>query len=521
MGGSDDISYYDYCYQVSSIKVKAASVLATSTYEQMKVGNCGTSNSKIITQSDCDKAAEALVLSSTKSQASSGYTYPFGCYYKKSSMKLYFNPTGNMASTDVDRVAICWKGVGAGGQSASSGGSTDTSSGSSKLKNLVNLGAKPSSTLNECEGDCDTDSDCASGLLCFQRDMSSSQVPGCQIGGTGDVGYYDYCYIKANVASSSSSSSSSSSGTNTECGQGYTCMDGDIAGDGDVNGVGNQQPVPTCNACATLCDNDNDCDSYECSPTTLKCNLNDQALPTGGPNGDFIFCSKGGMGTSCASLGIGAQASAASTAVLTKQCDSRYASPDTAICPGERPTKTCKMVVAKWICPANKDQAAKSCSFSGTEEATDTSKILLDVCATQSNNAICNANPTTNTKNKASFAIQIAPGECNKLYYEIKTPIICNSVFTAMNEVGVTACDANHATACADRQITWIKAYCSQQDKKTGMFGDSGTNKQGAGGSNDPCKINPQFCSGGVVTASYGVAAVAIFAIATVLLGAY
>jgi len=45
----------------------------------------------------------------------------------------------------------------------------------------------------ECEGDCDVDTDCATGLKCFQRKWDE-KVPGCNSGGTGDVKTNDYCY---------------------------------------------------------------------------------------------------------------------------------------------------------------------------------------------------------------------------------------------------------------------------------------------------------------------------------------
>ncbi|CAE8682945.1 unnamed protein product [Polarella glacialis] len=44
--------------------------------------------------------------------------------------------------------------------------------------------------MAQCQGDCDSDSDCASGLRCFQR-QSLESVPGCQ--GVGVV-EFDYCY---------------------------------------------------------------------------------------------------------------------------------------------------------------------------------------------------------------------------------------------------------------------------------------------------------------------------------------
>lgn len=44
-----------------------------------------------------------------------------------------------------------------------------------------------------CEGDCDSDSDCQSGLICFQRSWAES-VPGCSgAGGSRDVLGKDYC----------------------------------------------------------------------------------------------------------------------------------------------------------------------------------------------------------------------------------------------------------------------------------------------------------------------------------------
>ena len=48
------------------------------------------------------------------------------------------------------------------------------------------------SPLQLCEGDCDTDSQCADGLICFQRDGLAS-VPGCLGSGKKD---YDYCTKK-------------------------------------------------------------------------------------------------------------------------------------------------------------------------------------------------------------------------------------------------------------------------------------------------------------------------------------
>lgn len=49
------------------------------------------------------------------------------------------------------------------------------------------------SPCGRCEGDCDKDSDCMTGLRCFQRD-GYEKTPGCERGGFGDVYGFDYCY---------------------------------------------------------------------------------------------------------------------------------------------------------------------------------------------------------------------------------------------------------------------------------------------------------------------------------------
>ena len=58
---------------------------------------------------------------------------------------------------------------------------------------VVNKGGNPSETLNECEGDCDEDDDCAKDLRCWARYNWDSPVPpGCS--GTAYDESYDYCY---------------------------------------------------------------------------------------------------------------------------------------------------------------------------------------------------------------------------------------------------------------------------------------------------------------------------------------
>ena len=60
---------------------------------------------------------------------------------------------------------------------------------------LLNIGSNPlafgSGRLFECQGDCDNDDDCQTGLKCFQRDGYDA-VPGCGEAGQGKKGW-DYC----------------------------------------------------------------------------------------------------------------------------------------------------------------------------------------------------------------------------------------------------------------------------------------------------------------------------------------
>ena len=54
------------------------------------------------------------------------------------------------------------------------------------LKNLRYYGHSPSGTLNECEGDCDSDSQCRGNLICYQRQNHTrrgwrAHIPGCKM----------------------------------------------------------------------------------------------------------------------------------------------------------------------------------------------------------------------------------------------------------------------------------------------------------------------------------------------------
>lgn len=59
-------------------------------------------------------------------------------------------------------------------------------------KEIWNRGWEPNFKLGECEGDCDNDTDCKPGLICFNRERSKVAVPGC-LGGEDDTSLTDYC----------------------------------------------------------------------------------------------------------------------------------------------------------------------------------------------------------------------------------------------------------------------------------------------------------------------------------------
>lgn len=115
---------------------------------------------------------------------------------------------------------------------------------------LVDLGASGcnagagSPCSNACEGDCDSDDDCAGALTCFQRDSpglfgSRTLVPGCAAGGAGDISDFDYCYdpsivLLVDLGSSGCSSSSPCANacegdcdSDSDCGAGMTCFQRD------------------------------------------------------------------------------------------------------------------------------------------------------------------------------------------------------------------------------------------------------------------------------------------------------
>jgi len=148
----------------------------------------------------------------------------------------------------------------------------------------VNKGGE-ASNLGVCEGDCDHDWDC-NGIYnkCWQRGTASTIPPGCK----GDIfgEKHDFCYDNRNDKKNALPPG--------ECPYpGFYQQDGDVSGSGKVGGRGGGEAVESCDKCAELCMSFEDCSSYECSYTYLKCNLNVQADPSEGRHQDYIFCTKG------------------------------------------------------------------------------------------------------------------------------------------------------------------------------------------------------------------------------------
>ena len=74
------------------------------------------------------------------------------------------------------------------------------------------------------------------------------------------------------------------------CPGGYTIASGDVQGWGSISG--NHQDKSMI-GCQEMCDNTRSCCSFEWSPTTRVCNLNNECRPTRGQFKDYLFCMKG------------------------------------------------------------------------------------------------------------------------------------------------------------------------------------------------------------------------------------
>merc|ERR1719428_790027 len=111
-----------------------------------------------------------------------------------------------------------------------------TPSPTSLQKTAVNKGGSgctSSAKCGACEGDCDNDSDCGSGLKCFQTE-TGAHPPGCNTGGNPNT--YDWCYdpdwrLPATDLGSSGCTSSEKCGMcegdcdyDSDCAEGLKCF---------------------------------------------------------------------------------------------------------------------------------------------------------------------------------------------------------------------------------------------------------------------------------------------------------
>ena len=118
----------------------------------------------------------------------------------------------------------------------------------------------PSTPCEECAGDCDDDSDCSPGLMCFERERGDvSRVPGCGAGGPGDIPGADYCYDPLPDDDTDSSGNDGGGGVG-----GATSAP---PAPPSLRWLGSEGCTPTrpCGACSGDCDEGEDClDGHSC-----------------------------------------------------------------------------------------------------------------------------------------------------------------------------------------------------------------------------------------------------------------
>ena len=76
-------------------------------FKKMNIGTCGFGYHFITSRATCEEAAGALGLANTTAGDVSASRNPFGCYYKLSTERLYWNLAGNKADNDQNRVSLC------------------------------------------------------------------------------------------------------------------------------------------------------------------------------------------------------------------------------------------------------------------------------------------------------------------------------------------------------------------------------------------------------------------------------
>lgn len=156
--------------------------------------------------------------------------------------------------------------VGSGVGEASSGGVTSGSSSSNIA--AEGWGSIPLTFASEacsgectlCQGDCNSDADCAGGLMCFSRGTGEvTSVPGCVSGGEGDLPGMDYCYTPFPPETTTATTSTTTTTTSTTR---VTAP--------DLNFVRECTAEDPCNAC------EGDCDDHTHCAGSLECFSRDQ-----------------------------------------------------------------------------------------------------------------------------------------------------------------------------------------------------------------------------------------------------
>jgi hypothetical protein len=103
-----------------------------------------------------------------------------------------------------------------------------------------------------CQGDCNSDDDCAEGLKCFSRGSGEvTAVPGCVSGGEGDLAGMDYCYLPEPPTTTST--------TTTEAATTTTTTEDPAEPLPELNFVRECTADLPCNACEGDCDDNSQC----------------------------------------------------------------------------------------------------------------------------------------------------------------------------------------------------------------------------------------------------------------------
>lgn len=221
-GGDGDVSNVDFCFDPAQVPDNESPPPATTHILQfLGITGCETDAALkcSICQGDCDVDADCegtLRCFHRNTMTDGTHVGIPGC------------ESGSPPDGDISWADYCWN--------------TNSLAVNSLVLGTGGLTAcTPSATCPKCRGDCDTDEDCENTLRCYHRnqDPATQNVPGCTMGGGGDISYFDYCW--------------------------------DI-GDLEAQGSGNTLPLRSlgwkgcstehpCTACRGDCDNDNECAS--------------------------------------------------------------------------------------------------------------------------------------------------------------------------------------------------------------------------------------------------------------------